>query len=493
MRVEITCSDRVGILQEIMAVFADFRINVRTGEIGGDSGDKVYLWAPGLLITQFQSIEKALQRVTGVRKVRRIDLIPSERRHFELDTLLRHVADPVLSVDPEGRIIAANLAAARAFGVSLEQAPGMQLQRFLPRLQLEELLRGLTAPRYGFPVAVRGRPYTLDWSPITLDDAPGAVASLAGAVLTLQPRAASAGETTAQVPPEPQVLWDLDLRRHCCLQLQQLAPLSAPLLILGERGSGKTTFLNAAYYLSPLVERGRVYRCCGEELNRQRIEYLADLSAETVVLLDDLNTVPVEVQRHLAEMVLQRHFRPRLILTATQLGGLAPAVQQLFSGCCIQLPPLRAMRPAIARFCALMVDQISRSASETLGTAWQGGEPDTISDQLKLMDWPTNFIGLEEQLRAAIAHLRARGGAYLSIDDFSAVAEQGSGPVQESWSAWGRGLTLAEQMEKVERGVLEELLQSQPKRLRSSRALARRLGISHTAVANKLRKYGLAD
>ena len=487
MRVEITCSDRVGILQEIMGIFADFRVNVRTGEIGGDSGDKVYLWAPGLLQAQFQSIEKSLHRVSGVQRVRRIELIPSERRHFELVTLLRHVSDPVLSVDRDGRIIAANLAAARAFGVSVEQVPGMQLQRFLPRLQLEELLRGLTAPRYGFPVTVRGRPYTLDWSPITLNDDPGAVASLAGAVLTLQARIASLDDDPSRVPPAPRVLWDLDLRRECCLRLQQLAPLQGALLISGERGSGKSTFLNAAYYLSPLAERGQVARFSGRGLDEKAVDELALLPAETVVLLDDLDAVPIGVQQRLANRLLHRHFQARLMLTATVFHTLVPALQQLLSNQRIHLPPLRAMRPAIVRFAALMADQLTRSDSATMDRLWVGSDAAELTAQLKQSDWPVNFSGLEQRLEAALAHLRARCAEEFSLQDFPPVPEH----TQLSLGAWGRGLTLAEQMEKVERGILEELLQSQPPDQRSSRVLARQLGISHTAVANKLRKHGL--
>ncbi|WP_231757491.1 TyrR/PhhR family helix-turn-helix DNA-binding protein [Microbulbifer elongatus] len=481
-----------------MAVFTDFRVNVRSGEIGGDSGDKVYLSAPGLLATQFQSIEKALQGVPGVRRVRRIGLIPSERRHFELDTLLRHVSDPVLSVDGEGRIVAANLAAARAFGVSVEQVSGMQLQRFLPRLQLEELLRGLTAPRYGFPVTVRGRPFTLDWSPITLNDQPGAVASLAGAVLTLQqqpdvsPEAATDGRagTLTQSPPPPQVLWDLDLRRDCCLQLQQLAPQNAPLMILGERGAGKTTFLHAAYYLSPLAERGRVYRGSGGKLAPADIALLLQVDAEAVVLLDDVDGASVDSQRLLADALLHRRFMPHIMLSATHWDALLPVLQQLFSTHQIRLPSLRGMRPAIPRFARLMTDQIAHSRGEQRDDLWTEDEAGhAVFRVLQTRDWPTNFTGLQAQLSGALAHLRARSGTQLCAQDFPALPDRVSPPAR--WTDWGRGLTLTEQMEKVERGILEELLETLPKGQRSSRTLARRLGISHTAVANKLRKYGL--
>ena len=47
--------------------------------------------------------------------------------------------------------------------------------------------------------------------------------------------------------------------------------------------------------------------------------------------------------------------------------------------------------------------------------------------------------------------------------------------------------SLAEALARVERRALARLYPSHP----STRQLARRLGLSHTAVANKLRQYGI--
>ncbi len=462
-----------------MEIFSNFRVNVRTGEIGGDSGDKVYLSAPELLVAQYQSIERALLRVPGVKKVRRIALIPSERRHFELDTLLRHVAFPVLSVDREGAIVAANLAAARAFGVSLDQVPGMHLQRFLPRLQLEELLRGITAPRYGFPVTVRGRDYLLDWSPLALTDVAGDVRSLAGAVLTLQRREMPQDQEPSREPPPPSVLWDFDRRRECCLRLQQLAPLPDALLITGERGSGKSTFLSAAYYLSPLAEYGDVRHFSGGEFTLQALAETTALAQTAVLLVDDLDLAPEATQRGLAECLLHGRFPPRLITAARALDRLPAPLRQLFSTNVISLPPLRFMRPAIGKF----ADMILRDLGER-----EASLVDEVVHTLQLCDWPTNLTGLCGHLQGALGHRHARNGGALTVQDLPGL------PIEERlpWRVWGRGLSLPEQMEKVERAILAELLAETSAGEQSSRELARQLGISHTAVANKLRKYGLS-
>ncbi|WP_193164446.1 TyrR/PhhR family helix-turn-helix DNA-binding protein [Microbulbifer hainanensis] len=463
-----------------MQIFGDYRINVTSGELGGDSGDKVYLSAPSMLDTQYRAIEKSLARVPGVRRVRRIALIPSERRHFELDTLLRHVAEPVLSVDREGRVVAANLAAARAFGVSLDRVPGLQLQRFLPLLQVAELLRDFAVPRYGMPVTVRGRAYQLEWLPIALTEGGAGAAgtagveSLAGAVLTMQP---SDAPTALSEPPTIKALWDFDRRRDCCLQLQDMAALQSPLLIRGERGSGKSTFASALHYLSPLAVGGDCYHFPVAD-GRGALALPDRWPERGTVVLDDLHRLRPEAQQQLAGRLQTLPAQLRPVATCEQRAELAPALAQYFSSLVLNLPPLRTMRPALARFAGAVLRERAKDG-ETLGVDAEAAAA------LALHDWPDNFIGFVDFLSAAADRCHRRGGSAIGLADLPALESRSLLP----WREWSRGLSYREVMERVERALLEELLEEQL----STRALAKRLGISHTAVANKLRKYGLTS
>ncbi|WP_444931232.1 TyrR/PhhR family helix-turn-helix DNA-binding protein [Microbulbifer sp. SSSA002] len=471
MRVEITCANRVGILHEIMQIFGEYRINVTSGELGGDSGDKVYLSAPGMLATQYQTIEKSLHRVPGVQRVRRISLLPLERRHFELDTLLRHVTDPVLSVDRGGRVVAANLAAARTFGVSLDKVPGLQLQRFLPLMQVAELLRDFAVPRYGLPLVVRGQSFRVDWSPITLEGSPGAVDSLAGAVLRLQPWDSS--ELVTELP-RPMVLWDFDLRRQSCLQLQDLSELSAPMLILGERGSGKTTFACAVHYLSPSASKADCYRLtprCGA------LQLPAHLRQTGTLILEDLHTLTAEAQIELLREIRNLPTSLRLVATSSDRGAIAAPLAQLFSSLAISLPPLRNMRPALPRFARALMRQESSEASEL-------DFDNQVMELIKLHDWPDNFNGLSDYLKVASSQCLIREGGSIACTDVPDLMVKSELP----WRDWARGLSYKEMMEQLERALLADMIEGRS----STRELAKELGVSHTAVANKLRKYGLS-
>ncbi|GAA5524541.1 transcriptional regulatory protein TyrR [Microbulbifer aestuariivivens] len=529
-----------------MGIFFEYRVNVVSGELGGDSGDKVYLWVPGLLQTQYRAIEKALGRVAGIRQVRRIALMPSERRHFELDTLLRHVAEPVLSVDSAGRVVAANLAAARAFAVSLEHMAGLQLQRFLPGLPLQELLRDLTAPRYGIPVTLRGRAFQLEWvpiptpipertraakanarppsKPVPLEIEAGAqtVASLAGAVVTLTRDSGNAHSDTADgshgrggiegIDPiaELPILWDFGRRRETCLQLQEMSALQTPLLISGEAGTGKTTFSRAVHHLSPLAAAGRCvhWRCAPG-----RIPTAESLPPCGTLILDDLHGLNESDTTQLLRLLqlYSRRFSPelRLVGTCRDVRALPPGLAQCFSSLTLHLPPLRLLRDALPRFANVVLRE--------MGSAPEGLSSPCLS-QLMGHDWPGNFTELKDHLSAAVGRWRRRqGDANAENRALSRGAERagertgervgeageeenhvkllqpqdlpGLAPVSLApWRDWGSGMTYREIMQRVERELLLELRQSYP----STRELGARLGLSHTAVANKLRSHGLA-
>ena len=106
MRIKVHCQNRVGILRDILNLLVDYGINVNRGEVGGDQGNAIYLLCPNMINLQLQSLRPKLEAVPGVFGVKRVGLMPSERRHLELNALLAALDFPVLSVDMGGQIVA---------------------------------------------------------------------------------------------------------------------------------------------------------------------------------------------------------------------------------------------------------------------------------------------------------------------------------------------------------------------------------------------------
>ena len=113
MRIHVSFIDRVGITQEVLALLGARNLNLDAVEMVPPN---VYIDAPTLSATVLEELRAALLTVVGVEAVRVVDILPGQRRSLQLDALLAAMADPVLAVDGEGRILLANPAFAALAG-----------------------------------------------------------------------------------------------------------------------------------------------------------------------------------------------------------------------------------------------------------------------------------------------------------------------------------------------------------------------------------------
>ncbi len=241
MRIKVHCQNRVGILRDILNLLVDYGINVNRGEVGGDQGNAIYLLCPNMINLQLQSLRPKLEAVPGVFGVKRVGLMPSERRHLELNALLAALDFPVLSVDMGGQIVAANRAAAQLLGVRVDEVPGIPLSRYVEDLDLPELVRANKARINGLRVKVKGDVFLADIAPLQSEHDESE--ALAGAVLTLH-RADRVGERIYHVRKQELRGFDSIFQSSRVMaavvrEARRMAPLDAPLLIEGETGTGK--------------------------------------------------------------------------------------------------------------------------------------------------------------------------------------------------------------------------------------------------------------
>ena len=87
MRIKVHCQNRIGILRDILNLLVEYGVNVAKGEVGGEHGNAIYLFCPNLVNMQFQALRPQFEAIAGVFGVKRVGLMPSERRHMELNAL----------------------------------------------------------------------------------------------------------------------------------------------------------------------------------------------------------------------------------------------------------------------------------------------------------------------------------------------------------------------------------------------------------------------
>ncbi|MDC8803985.1 sigma-54-dependent transcriptional regulator [Halomonas pacifica] len=516
MRLKFHCQNRIGILRDIVAQFADYGVNVARGEVGGDHGNTIYLYLPQLLNAQLATLKPVLEQIPGVFGVKRVSLMPSERRHLELDALLSSLSDPVMSIDMEGHIVAANRAAGQMLGVRVDEVPGLSLDRYLPDLDLPALIRRNNARVNGLRLKLKEATYLADISPLH-SEKDDDVASLAGAVVTLH-RADRIGERIYQVQRQElrgfDALFQASPRLAAVIrEARRMAPLDAPLLIQGETGTGKELLARACHLAS---SRGQApfmaLNCAGLPESMAETELfgyapgafegarpegklgLLELTAGGTIFLDEVGEMSPRLQVKLLRFLQDGGFRrvgsdeetylDVRVICATQQdlpalcaeGGFREDLYHRLNVLSLTVPPLRDCLDGIEPLAEHFLDRAARQIGRPL--------PRLSAEALARLagyHWPGNVRQLENVLFQAASlcegevieagHLRLPAvGKRQGLDGIDL-----EGP-------------LTEILGEVERRVLAALYPQYP----SSRQLGKRLGVSHTTIANKLKRHGIA-
>lgn len=516
MRIKVHCQNRIGITRDILELLVSYGVNVASGEVGGEHGDAIYLHCPNLINLQFQSLRPRFEAISGVFGVKRVGLMPSERRHMELDALLGALEFPVLSIDMGGSIVAANRAAAQLLGVRVDEVPGIPLSRYAEDFDVPALVRGNPSRINGLRVRVRGDVFLADIAPLQSrhDDSE----AMAGAVLTLH-RADRVGERIYQVRKEELRGFDSIFQSSRVMaavvrEARRMAPLNAPLLIEGETGTGKELLARACHLASP---RGQAplmaMNCSGLSDAMAETELfgygpgafegaraegklgLLELTSGGTLFLDGVGELSPRMQAKLLRFLQDGCFRrvgsdedvflDVRIMCSTQTdlselcakGEFRQDLYHRLNVLTLHIPPLRECLDGLGPLVEHFLDQASRQIGcplPKLATA--------ALDRLRHHHWPGNVRQLENVLFQAVSLCEGNTvkAEHIRLPDYGV-----RDPLAEFSMDGG--------LEDIVGRFEKELLQRLYLEYSSSRQLGRRLGVSHTTIANKLREYNIGS
>lgn len=505
MRIDVFFSDRVGIAQEVLAELARRSFNVTAVEV---APPHIFIEAPELDERSFNALREHLFLLEGVLSVETVGMLPGAQRRLYLDALLASQPDPVFAIDEAGRVVIANGAASAACRLAEGSLIGTSIQGLIGK---PDLLRDLAAADYHLPaceVAISGEPFLLETMP--LHETGGRVA---GAVLTLH-APSRMGERMSALQNYDAGGFDAILGTSPEIeQLKQraarMAMVDAPLLITGETGTGKELLAHACHASSS--RRSQPFfalNCAALPENLAESELfgysagaftgglrggkpgLLELADGGTVFLDEIGEMSPYLQAKLLRFLNDGSFRRvggerevRMnvrIISATHRSLEAMASSGHFredllfrlNVLNLQVPPLRE-RPGdilplahafLARACAQAARppmRLSQSAcAAMLDNPWAGNVRQLQNVIFRAVTMTERSIIQAEDLELAQVTTPAQPGEVRSLEQ--AVAD----------------------FEK-------ELLQRLYKEFPSSRRLAKRLGTSHSAIANRLRRYGI--
>ncbi|MFM9485242.1 sigma-54-dependent transcriptional regulator [Pseudomonas monachiensis] len=500
MRIHVSFIDRVGITQEVLALLGGRNLNLDAVEMVPPN---VYIDAPTLSPQVLEELRDALFSVRGVQAVTVVDILPGQRRHLQLDALLAAMTDPVLALDSDGKVLLANPALIALYGREPDGESVGDL--FADPALLDALLEhGFRLPLR--EITVNGQTLLLDATPITD----------AGALLTLyQPN--RIGERLSALHHDhaegfDALLGESPVIRTLKARAQRVAALDAPLLIQGETGTGKELVARACHAISArhsspflalncaalpenLAESELFGYAPGAFTGAQRggKPGLMELANQGTVFLDEIGEMSLYLQAKLLRFLNDGSFR-RVggdrevkvnvrILSATHRDLEKMVSEGLFredlfyrlNVLNVEVPPLRERGQDILLLARYFMQQACAQIQRPTCRLAPGTYPALLGNR-----WPGNVRQLQNVIFRAAAICES---SLVDIGDLdiagTSVARQGDHDVD----------SLEQAMDEFEKTLLEKLYASYP----STRQLATRLQTSHTAIAHRLRKYGIPN
>ena len=506
MRLEVFCEDRLGLTRELLDLLVLRGIDLRGIDI--DPVGRIYLNFAELDFTIFSSLMAEIRRIAGVTDVRTVSWMPSEREHLALSALLEAMPEPVLSLDTRGKVEVANPASSQLFGQDQDKLLHHTAGQLIGGFNFQRWLEGAPSESHSEHVAINGQNFVMDITPVALEGE-NAARVFMGAVVMLRSTLRMGRQlqtmTSQDVSAFSQIVAVSGRMRHVIDQARKLALLNAPLLIIGETGTGKDQLAHACHLASPRAEKPYMALNCAS-IPEDAVESelfghapegkkgFFEQASGGSVLLDEIGEMSPGMQTKLLRFLNDGTFRrvgedhevhvDVRVICATQKNLVELVQKGLFredlyyrlNVLTLNLPPLRDRPQDIMPLTELFV---ARFADEQ-GVA----RPKLASDLNSVLTrygWPGNVRQLKNAVYRALTQLEGyelRAQDILLPDYDTATMAVGEDAMEGS---------LDDITRRFERSVLTQLYRSFP----STRKLAKRLGVSHTAIANKLREYGL--
>ncbi|MFB1097114.1 transcriptional regulator TyrR [Vibrio diabolicus] len=511
MRLEVLCEDRLGLTRELLDILASKSIDLRGIEI--DISGIIYLNCPDIDFDTFSELMAEIRRIPGVKDVRKIQFMPMERHNTELLSLVDNLPDPVFAIDLKGAVDMANMSALSLLGLHKQEVIGTQIGVLLPSVHFSRWSEGVNG-RTRENLVIDGLDYVLELMPVYIRDE-AQNSTLASTLMTIR-SSQQVGRIEESLPLHNPLGFEHFVgisNRHKALmnQAKKLSVLDQPLLIEGETGTGKEMLAKACHSRSSRASKPFLVLSCasmpddvaetelfghapGSFNHEQGHKGIFEQANGGTVFLDEIGEMSSHLQIKLLRFLQDGNFRRvgaedemhvdvRIIASTkhnlaelSEAGMFREDLYYRLNVLTLSIPPLRKrsndVAPLLELFVAKHAQQLGIDKPEF---------DDGLVDALANYQWPGNMRQLDNMVLRALTEM---DGGILNAEHFNLPQPQSVGAGSATLNIDG---SLDEIMRDYESQVLERLYQSFP----SSRKLAKRLNVSHTSIANKLRDYGI--
>lgn len=503
MRLEISCQDRLGITQDVLDILVKYNIDLEGIEI--HSAGKIFLSFPNIEFSEFQHLMPEIRKLSGVDDVKTTPFMPIERERNQLTAILETLPDPVFSVDTKGKVIMTNDAVLSSLEISDEALMGTEIGEYVKGFNFTKWLDSKKIDPQSQKVKFIEQDYLADIFPVFVPEA-NKSEILAGAVIMLKSEIRLSQQFTVfhQAPDDSfqHMHANSSAMKKVVREAKKLAESEGTILIFGESGTGKELLARSCHNASRRAEHLYIrYNCHLEQPNDNELfgnenntdDSLFAKANGGTLYLDEIANLNESTQRKLLKVIQEgievsnaegeRTVADVRLVVSTQhdLGQLVEdgkfneELYYRLNVLPLVLPALRDRKQDIIPLAETFIKQHSTKL---------GKRPAKLSkscvDFLMEYPWPGNVRQLDNALYRAISILE---GKELNKENIQLP----SCATTISYVSDDFDGTLDDEVKRFEKDLLRRLYPSYP----STRQLAKKLGLSHTAIANKLREYGI--
>ncbi len=521
-KLELVFADRVGIVADISALIAGSGSNILSMEVD-KRDDKAHVY----LETGEDEADLTKERLTAIlsdvpdlMQLRVIDILPHQERENRFRVVLDNIRDGVISIDKDGCVTTINKVAREALGCQEDEVVGKNIKSIeMPDYNILECLAGRNFNRVKKSILQKKERYQYFATGRPILDGEG---NIIGAVEIAKDMREIKKLARSITQPDKIGFGDI-IGNHPVIMAaisfsQRIAAADAIISIRGGSGTGKELFARAIHAASnrngpfvPLNCAAMPEQLLESELfgyvggaftggRRDGRQGLFEHAADGTVFLDEIGEMPLGSQAKILRVIQDKRVRRiggskeipvnTRIITATHRNLEQLVEEKLFrqdlyyriNVLPIHIPPLSQRLEDIPLLADHFLFQLASKLDKPIATV-----SDEALEKLRRHNWPGNVRELKNVMeRAAILsenNIIDAASILFSYELGRAEPTAAGMAPKEGPDTCDLKAALGEYEKHLIRAVLE--------RSRSKRQAARRLGISHTALINKLKKYNL--
>lgn len=519
---EIKTIDRMGITHDVSTCVTKRNLDIVRMEV---KSHYIFLKVTSSYPQQLRDILEQISQIDGVERVQPINYLPAEERENRMDTILSTILEGIISVDEQLRITTMNRAAVGMLPRDAEKLIGEPIER-LWGVHTEDVVRCLHEAVEISNVHVNFQQQGKGTTSVVCTYRPVLSSSLPnkqGVVVVLRDmkqitELIQSVQKTGIFTFDEIVHQSVEMKR-CIETAKRIAKSNATIFLQGESGTGKELFARAIHFESLRANSSFIPINCAaipeSLLESELFGYeegaftgaikggkpgLFELAQGGTLFLDEIGEIPLHLQAKLLRVLEDRSVRrvgggktipiDVRIIAATNRNLAEMTSQGLFREDLfyrlhvipVLIPPLRERKSDIPLLADTFVQKICRQVNRPpLSITFEAMRA------LQEHDWPGNVRQLQNMMERAV---------YLCTDpeidaDLLGIGKKSVEKVEAVEASFqalteSASLPFKQQVEAYEQKLLISALQKH----QSVRKTAAQLGLSHTAVLKKLKKWG---